>query len=137
MSRVNRLIFSSDYMTLAHAGEKDFIFTIPVVELKGSLAYVAEGTREVSGPIPSGAIMRMRVTYTGTNSTNTEDTDGYIWIRENKGSGKYIDYNAGIRIGNGKVYLDYYIIGNGLTSDTLSTAQTLTIHINYLYQPNT
>lgn len=138
MSRVNRFIFNSDFMTLAKDGSTQVIFTIPALELGAS--FFRTGTVTVNTPIPSGSILRMRAQYTGTNATNTIATSGSIQITENKGSGKTIVYDIGMEFTGSSLIIFYVIQGTGFSpseSSTLSTAQTITLYVDYLKQPNT
>jgi hypothetical protein len=138
MSRVRRFIFNSDFMTIAHRGSVTVTFTIPALEL-GDL-FLRVGVVDIDTIVPPGSLVRMRARYTGTNSTNTIATDGSITITENKGSGKKIEYFVNMNFGKDKLYADYLIAGTGFSSSeshTLSTAQTITLYIDYLYQPNT
>lgn len=138
MSRVRRFIYNSDFMTIAHGGSDKAIVTIPAQELGSS--FFRTGTVEVPVNIPNGSLTRMRCQYTGTNATNTIATSGSIQITENKGGGKTIVYDIGMEFTGTSVIVFYVIQGTGFSSSeshTLSTAQTITLYIDYLYQPNT
>ena len=138
MSRVNRFIFNSDFITLAHKGSAKAIFTIPALTLGSS--FFRTGTVTVANAVPPGSILRMRAQYTGTNDTNTIMTSGTIQITENKGSGKTIVYDIGMEFTGTDMIIFYVIQGTGFSSSesgTLSTAQTITLYIDYLEQPNT
>jgi lysine/ornithine N-monooxygenase len=138
MSRVNRFIYNSDFMTLARRGSTKLVATIPARELGAS--FFRTGTVEIPANIPSGSLLRMRAQYTGTNAANTIATSGSIQITENKGSGKTIVYDIGMEFTDTSLIIFYVIQGTGFQpseSSTLSTAQTITLYIDYLYQPNT
>ena len=138
MSRINRFIFNSDYMTLARLASTSVIFTIPAMTLPSYNGYGASGTLDLNVDVPKGAILRMRAQYTGTNATNTLACGGNVQITENKGSGKTIDYFASIVNEGNKLKISYSAQGTGFTeSSVLTTAQTIKLYLDFLNQPNT
>lgn len=132
MARVKRFIYNSDFMTVARVESKDITFTVPA----GKTTY--EGTLEYDINIPSQSWARMRVTYTGALAGKQmlvcDASEIYLQSYQNR---KRISYYINIYFKKGKLMIDYYATNTTDSSSVLANAQTFTLHIDFLRQPNT
>lgn len=133
MARVKRFIFNSDFMTVASAGRQTISVTIPAGETVGGQY---DGERSYSVDIPENCWARCRVKYTGQYGTADMSCNGWFIIEATK-NGKTIYYSCTLGFEPGKLKLVYYVINATDTSTVLTDAQTVTLTIDFLKQPNT
>lgn len=131
MARVKRFIYNSDFMTIAHTGRETITFTIPA----GQTDY--SGTKEFDIKMPEQSWARVRVQYRGTNN-RVQDlaSSGFFYITATK-NGKNISYLVNLSFKQDKLVAEYYV--NNVTDSTVvsANAQTVTLIIDFLRQPNT
>ena len=132
MARVNRFIFNSDFMTIAHVGREEVTVTIPAGETP-----IYSGVKEVEiADMPAGCWPRCKVSYTATNNrTQVTACEGLFVITAYK-NGKTINYVCSLSFSEGKMSLWYYVQNATDTSTVLADSQTVTITIDFLKQPN-
>lgn len=133
MARVKRFIFNSDFMTVASAGRQSISVTIPAGETAGGQF---NGERSYTMDIPENSWARCRVKYVGQYGTVDMACNGFFIITATK-SGKNIQYVCTLGFEPGKLKLVYYVINATDTSTVLTDAQTVTLIIDFLKQPNT
>lgn len=135
MARVNRFIFNSDFMTVAHVAHEEVTLTIPAKDIPaGSAVYWGEVYTEAK--VPQNCFARLRVKYVGQFGTVDVGSNGVFSIQHQK-NGKTILYAGDIRLEEGKVCLSYSVYNRTDTTAILADAQTVTIIIDFLKQPNT
>lgn len=131
MARVKRFIYNSDFMTIARVGSETVTATIPGKECDYS------GTIEIPMDIPEQAWARFRVEYTGSAGRKQDLACQYYFYIEATKNSKQISYLVYLTCKKGKLSIEYYV--NNLTDSTrpIADAQTFTVHIDFLRQPNT
>lgn len=131
MARVKRFIYNSDFMTVARVGSATVNVTIPAGECDYS------GTIEFPMDMPEQAWARFRVKYSGTSGpTQYLACQNYFLITARK-DGKEINYYVKLTFRKGKLVVVYIV--NNLTDSTkpLVNAQSVTLYIDFMRQPNT
>ena len=135
MARVNRFVFNSDFMTVAYVGRQEVIVTIPAKEF-----VVADyGDVEVAVDIPPGCYTRTRIKFTGGYVPADYACDGDFFIFD-KVNNRQIDYTCRVYTKDKKVGVHYFIYDEASISSeqtVLSNAQTFTLILDFLKQPNT
>lgn len=131
MARVKRFIYNSDFMTIAHTGREVLTLNIP----SGTTSY--NGTKEYTLDIPEQSWARVRASYTGTSGPKQDlACNGYFIIMAYK-SGKQIGYYATLTFKKGKLIVKYAVDNLTDSTQVLANAQTVTLTIDFLRQPNT
>ena len=132
MARVKRFRFNSDFMTVASVGRKEVTLTIPAGETRGGQF---TGVVRKAIDIPANSWGRMQIKYTGSIMSVHMATTGYFAISATK-SGKNIQYSGDVFFEKGYVGIRYYVINTTDTTTVLTNAQTITLVIDFLQQPN-
>lgn len=132
MARVKRFIFNSDFMTVASAGRQEINITIPAGQTTGGQY---SGERSYTMDIPENSWARCRIKYTGQYGTVDMASDGFFIIFATK-NGKTIQYLGNLAFEPGKLKLVYYVINATDTTSVLTDAQTVTLIVDFLKQPN-
>jgi hypothetical protein len=133
MARVKRFIFNSDFMTVASAGRAQLSMTIPAGETVGGQY---GGERSYLVDIPENCWARCRVKYTGQYGSVDMACNGWFWLFATK-NGKQIQYLCNLAFEPGNLKLVYYVFNATDSSTVLTDAQTVTLIIDFLKQPNT
>lgn len=133
MARVNRFIFNSDFMTIARLERQSITVTIPAGETQYGF-YVGE--KEIEIDIPSGCWTRCKVKYTASNNRTTETACEGVFVIEAPKSGKVIDYICSLEFSEGKLKVGYIVFNKTDTTTVLADAQTVTITLDIMQQPN-
>ena len=133
MARVNRFIFNSDFMTIARVERQSYTVTIPAGETQYG-SYVGE--KEIDINIPSGCWTRCKVKYTASNNRTTETACEGAFVIEATKSGKTIDYICSLNFSAGKLKVEYIVFNKTDMTTVLTDAQTVTITLDIMLQPN-
>lgn len=134
MARVKRFIFNSDFMTVAKNSRQVLTVTIPAGE---TLYGMYAGEKQIALEIPAACWPRCKVKYTATNKRTQETAcDGAFTIAATK-SGKTINYICTLEFSKDKLTVGYIVVNMTDTTTVLTDAQTVTITIDFMEQPNT
>ena len=132
MARVNRFIFNSDFMTVAHIAREEATVTIPAGETRGG-QYTGEVS--VNMNIPPQSWARAQVKYTGQYMNVHMACGGYFLITATKNN-KQIYYYCNLMFEGGKLKIKYYVSNLTDTTTVLTDAQTVTLILDFYQQPN-
>ena len=138
MARVNRFVFNSDFMTVAYAGRQEVTMTIPAKELLANVGS-AYGDVEAAVDIPPGCYVRARIKFTSGYVPADYSCDGDFIIYD-KVNNRQIDYSCHVYTKDKKVGVHFFIYDEASISNpqtVLSNAQTFTLILDFLKQPNT
>ena len=133
MARVNRFIFNSDFMTIAHNNRTEQTVTIPPGDT-GSVGYVGE--IDIPIKVPKGCWARCRYRYT-TNLGQEELAFMNDFLITDTKNGKQIYCMNWLVFEEDKAILRYWVWNNTDTTSVYTNAQTVTLIIDFLDQPNT
>lgn len=121
-------------MTVAKNSRQEFVVTIPAGE---TLYGMYAGEKVIQTDIPAGCWPRAKVKYTATNNRTQETAcDGAFVIAATK-SGKTINYICTLEFSKGELTVGYIVVNMTDTATVLTDAQTVTITIDFMEQPNT
>lgn len=134
--REPRMIFSSDYMHMAEAGEFSKIVTIPAMTIAAGVR-TANGYVDVDMPTPKGAISRSIVAYQGTNMSSPSYvlSNGSLTVSE-VFSGHFYWQIFWARKSDQKIRVYYYVIRLNTAKSVNVPSLTFTIIQQYLKAPN-
>lgn len=134
MARVKRFIFNSDFMTVAKNSRQEFVVTIPAGETNAGMY---AGEKVIQTDIPAKCWPRCKVKYTATNNRTQESACEGLFIITATKSGKTINYICTLEFSKGELTVGYIVVNMTDTTTVLTDAQTVTITIDFMEQPNT
>lgn len=134
--REPRMIFSSDYMHMAEAGELSKIVTIPAMAIAAGVR-TANGYIDVDMPTPKGAISRSIVAYQGANVSSPSYVLSNGSLRVNEVFRGYFYWQIfWARQSDQKIRVYYYVIRLNTANSVNVPSLTFTIIQQYLKAPN-
>ena len=141
VSRINRFILNTDFLTLAKNKHYERNIIIPAIELidSGLSGYQKRGDAsvDINMPTPAGAIARSSVTFKGNNSgATTVNCNGFFTIEDSFNNGLLWQIYWGRKNSTTiTVYATVYQ-RTGYPAITLSPTVTFTLNVSYFYPPN-
>lgn len=134
--REHRMIFSSDYMHMAEAGELSRMVTIPAMTIAAGIR-TANGYVDVDMPTPKGAISCSIVAYQGAKMSSPSYVLSNGSIRVNEVFGGHFYWQIfWARQSDQKIRVYYYVIRLNTANSVNVPSLTFTIIQQYLKAPN-